>query len=186
MSRSDISKELVHWTKGESYQDAFDTLMTIVMEGRLLGGNGHIKGLYDCVCFTEAPTGTFHEVVGKYKPFGIRVSKKWLYEQGGRPVIYQSDSEYDALPEQFRWRHVRYEPTLDQPVDFTWEREWRLRAEELEIGPENSRIIVPGEEWVEELARQYNDKAYWEATDWNYELMYQPETFNWEYSVINV
>ena len=97
----------------DSDEEAFDVLQQIVQERCLCGGTGHIRGGYQCVCFTEAPQNTFHNVIGRYRPFGIRVSKKWLYQEGGRPVIYQSDQEYDALPESHRWRHVRYEPDAD-------------------------------------------------------------------------
>ncbi|GAG63688.1 unnamed protein product, partial [marine sediment metagenome] len=34
------------------------------------------------------------------------------------------DLEYDILPEELKYRHVRYE--LESDIDFTWEREWRL------------------------------------------------------------
>jgi hypothetical protein len=99
MPRADLSNHLVHWIKGQSDQDAFEVLCRIVSEGRLLGGDGHIKGEFNCVCFTEAPQNTFHNIVGKYRPFGVQVSKRWLFSQGGRPVIYQPSTDYDLLPE---------------------------------------------------------------------------------------
>lgn len=64
------------------------------------------------------------------------VPKQWLYVQGGRPVIYQSDKEFYDLPEAIRWRHVRYEPASSPPIDFTWEREWRIQCRYLHIGPQ--------------------------------------------------
>jgi len=85
------------------------------------------------VCFTEAPENVFHQVLGRYKPFGIQVPKSWLFEKGGRPVIYQAAGEYELLDEKIRWRHVRYEPHTTAPIDFSWEREWRIQAEELVI-----------------------------------------------------
>jgi len=186
MSRSDISNYLIHWTKGESYQDAFDTLYSIVMEGKLLGGTGNIKGQYTCVCFSESPKSSFHEVSGKYKPFGIEISKKYLFELGGRPVIYQSEPEFYELPDSLKWRHVRYEPNSDTPKDFSWEREWRINVDELVVSAENSRIIVPDDSWIQLLEKDYNDRAYWEATDWDYNLMYEPETFKWKYTKVDV
>jgi hypothetical protein len=75
MTRDDISKYLIHWTKGDSYEEAFEILRSIVFEMRIIGSGKYIKGSYYCVCFTEAPVEKFHQVIGKYKPFGIRVSK---------------------------------------------------------------------------------------------------------------
>ncbi len=114
---------------------------------KLKANNEKIKGNYYCVCFTEAPENEFHKVRTKYKPFGIQVPKRWLFQKGGRPVIYQTDEEYDLLPNELKWRHVRYEPNGDSPVDFTWEREWRLGEFELELEPEYIRVLLPSEEW---------------------------------------
>ena len=134
MPRDDITKYLVHWTKGANYDEAFDTLRSIVFERRLRGSNCQIRGGWNCVCFTEAPEGSFHQVIGRYKPFGIQVPKAWLFERGGRPVIYETNAEYDVLPDEIKWRHVRYEPSADPPFDFSWEREWRIQVDELPLG----------------------------------------------------
>jgi hypothetical protein len=72
------------------------------------------------------------------------VSKLWLFQQGGRPVIYQPDGEYDLLPEVLRYRHVRYEP--DQ-VDFTWEREWRIQTKTLPLDLQQTTFVVPSRAW---------------------------------------
>ena len=61
----------------------------------------------------------------RYKPFGVILTKKWLFEQCGRPVIYQADLEYASLPEEMRWRHVRYEPQIEPAIDFSGKREWK-------------------------------------------------------------
>ena len=66
MPRIDLSDSLIHWTKGEDYQSAFDVLLAIIYENRLLAGCGDIKGQYYCVCFTETPKDVFHLVKGKY------------------------------------------------------------------------------------------------------------------------
>ena len=39
-------------------------------------------------------------------------------------MIYQPEADFDLLPQELRWRHVRFELTGEQVVDFTWEREW--------------------------------------------------------------
>ena len=57
--------------------------------------------------------------------------KNWLFKRGGRPVIYQPESDFDLLPEDLRWRHVRFELTEEKVVDWTWEREWRVCCDDL-------------------------------------------------------
>jgi hypothetical protein len=88
----------------------------------------------------------------RYSPFGVMIDKAWLFEQGGRPVIYQPDAEYELLHESQQFRHVRYEPV---DVDFTWEREWRIKLDELPIDPAHSTLIVPNREWEEWAHKEY-------------------------------
>jgi hypothetical protein len=95
MSRLDISPYLIHFTSGESYEDAFTRLRKIIADRELIAGSRYIKGNYRCVCFSEAPltsltSGLVNEdYYSRYSPFGIMVSKQWLFAQGGRPVVYQ-------------------------------------------------------------------------------------------------
>ena len=146
MSRVDISNYLVHLTKGE---DAFSNFSAIAREAELLGGTGYIKGTHRCVCFSEAPLHALQGILEhpsdhdfKYAPFGVIIEKKWLFERGGRPVIYQRDEEYARLPPELQWRHVIYEPNWPKPVDHTWEREWRIKTDSLAISPENAILLV--------------------------------------------
>lgn len=160
MLRLDLSKYLVHWTKGDNYEEAFDVLRQIVYNRIFLGSNGSIRGGWSCVCFTEAPERVFHQASSRYKPFGIQIPKAWLFEKGGRPVIYQASHEYELLNERIRWRHVRYEPHTTPPVDFSWEREWRIQAEELAIDPTVSRILVPHARWADALIDEHEYHEY--------------------------
>src|SRR5207244_8179261 len=98
----------------------------------------HKKGKYRCVSFSETPLASLsdglvnEEYYSKYSTFGIMVSKKWLFSHGGRPVIYQPLSEYQALPESHRWRLMTFELRDRYSFsDFTWEREWRIKCDEL-------------------------------------------------------
>lgn len=129
----------------------YDILRRIIEEGAVFGSSRWIKGGYHCICFTEAPISelpAFFSLIRKfsethrprYTPYGIAMTKETLFSKGGRPVIYQPDAEYDDLPESLRWRHVRYEPP---DIDFTWEREWRIRTDKLVITPEDALVIVP-------------------------------------------
>lgn len=155
MSRIDISEHLVHWTSGEDYEHAYMNLMQILVDMRISGSLEKIKGSHYCICFTEAPEMQFHKEISRYSPFGIQVPKKWLYAKGGRPVIYQSDAEYELLPQEMRWRHVRYEPNATPPIDFTWEREWRINEYELALEIEQMRVLLPNEYWAEIVQKEY-------------------------------
>lgn len=176
MSRTDISKYLIHFTKGNTLEDAFETLKKIINEQQLLGSDTLIKGCYKCVCFSEAPLQSLNdglvnpEFYTKYSPFGIMVEKKWLFERGGRPVIYQSDEEFELLPESHKWRHMRYEPHKNPPIDFSWEREWRIHCDTLTFDHSMASIIVQNSDWANRLC--YDHRCRQELRLREYELIF--------------
>ncbi|WP_291982581.1 hypothetical protein [Candidatus Accumulibacter sp. ACC005] len=148
MIRDDLSNKLIHFTRGPTREAAAQIFMKIVKEGKLRGGTGCIRDGWRCVCFTEAPIAKLSAILAspgahgsRYEPYGVMVDKTWLFQQGGRPVIYQAHDEYDLLPEELKYRHVRYEP--HERVDFSWEREWRIRANELILDPNEVTLVVP-------------------------------------------
>jgi hypothetical protein len=158
MIRPDISNRLIHLTKGESNVAALHTLLTIVTEHRLIGGTGGgvIRGGYHCVCLCETPISHLALVLAnktqagfRYRPFGVMFSKQFVYEKGGRPVIYGEEGEFDQLPDALKYRHVRYDPLrTPKPVDFTWEREWRIHTNQFEFSPDDATIVFPNREVV--------------------------------------
>jgi len=183
-ARPDMSDMVIHFTKADENHTALERLLVMVGEGRLIGGTGMIKGVYRCVCFTEAPipamTNGFVNANSftRYSPFGLMFDKKWVYEKGARPVIYQPDADFENLPENMRWRHVRYEPPQ---IDFTWEREWRLHADELEFSPQDVVLVVPDQEHenfvfdIWDAQQQLEAEMYSTVLDAGaLELMHQP------------
>ena len=109
-----------------------------------------IKGAHTCVCFSEAPIGKLShllavndEGVFKYQPYGILVDKAWLFALGGRPVIYGPDYDYDHLPSDMKYRHVRFWLGDRYAIDHTWEREWRIKIDMLPINPADVTVVVP-------------------------------------------
>ena len=157
--RPDLTDNLIHFIRGESDETVYWKLRQILYEQRLRGGIGFIKGGYRCVCFAELSVALLrHGFVNKgggtrYSRCGIVVPKAWLFELGGRPVIYQTDKEFDDLPESYRWRHVRFDPS--NGVDFTWEREWRIPIDELIFDNSIAEVIVPDREWAERLRQDH-------------------------------
>ena len=159
MIRDDLSNKLIHLTRGE-WDDAANKFLSILQEKKLKGGTGCIKGAFRCVCFSEAPVAKLSHILAnpsvsgfRYKPFGIMVSKEWLYSRGGRPVIYQPDSEFELLHESHKFRHVRYEPKNN--IDYTWEREWRIQKDEIALEPNETTVVVPTREWEEWFQSQH-------------------------------
>jgi hypothetical protein len=190
MTRKDISDKLIHFTSDETIELAFRRLQKIIKERRILGTSNFVRGACKCVCFSEAPyinlpNGLVNPAYySRYSPFGLMFPKKWIFEQGGRPVIYQTDQEFYSLPETLRWRHVRYEPHKDPPIDFTWEREWRMPRSVLEFGPQTATIIVSDRSWGQrlidehELDEEFKIAMYREAWDEDFaDTLYEP--FEW-------
>ena len=163
MIRDDLSNKLVHLIRGDSIDEAFDKFQSILSERRLKGGDGHIKGGYRCVCFTETPISKLGYVLTnhaamRYKPLGIMVDKTYVFRHGGRPVIYQPEEEFDRLPPEIRYRHVRFELGREGgDVDFTWEREWRIHTDELPLLPNETTVILPQRRWRDGLIDHHFD-----------------------------
>ena len=170
-------------------------MRSIVAEHRLIGGNGFIKGEYNCVCFSEAPLSSLEQgllnssAYSRYTPFGVVFDKKWVFNNGGRPVIYQPDSEFDALPQTHRWRHVRYEPTADDPIDFSWEREWRIQTDELNFDPFVAALVLPNPDWANILISEHEDEQDYNVMQYSLIMdehlaMQYRESFEWRIYVL--
>jgi hypothetical protein len=140
--RPDISNALVHLTRErieppkDPYKPppiipAFSVLKEILASGiiRGSGNEGFVKGTRRAVCLSEIPLANIElfarrlDEKGRYRYYGIILSKRTVFAIGGRPVIYLPDAEGDWIPLDQKWRHVRFEYDA---VDFTHEREWRV------------------------------------------------------------
>lgn len=160
--RDDLSNRLIHLTKGktdqnedEALQSAAEDFWKIITTRKIIGGNGFIKSNHKCVCFSETPISKIGILLAaahktfRYQPYGIMFRKKFIYSKGGRPVIYQSDNEFNLLREENKHLHVRYEP--DKNIDFTWEREWRIKIECIEFLPEDVTLIIPNRQVADSI-----------------------------------
>jgi hypothetical protein len=162
--RGDLSNRLIHLTRGATPQEAAANFVSILREGKLRGSNGLIRGGFNCVCFSEAPLGVLTQALAsppadgiRYAPFGVIVSKTWLFQNGGRPVVYQAHDEYDVLPDALKFRHVRYEP--HRGIDYTWEREWRVRTDTLALEPAETTFVVPTRGWEHRFHQEHLDEV---------------------------
>lgn len=179
--RRDIGTLLFHFTRtpdektisvkgGErSYTmraSASAVLRKILYEGKIIGTSKWTYG-ENCICFTEAPIQEFNSIFSlieiasskeerpRYEPYGIAVSKKWLFQKGGRPVIYDHPKSIEDCPKSQKYRFVPYDPI--QGVDFTWEREWRIKTDSLELDPKETMVIVPTSDEAFEIVYELAD-----------------------------
>lgn len=150
--RLDLTDYIVHLTKTKYLPEQKVVLSGRDMLLRILD-DGHVKATFaplpnryspshpqptvrgpnPAVCLTEQPLWALLKSLkcfaGRYTGYGIAYHKVPLYWRGARPVIYGNKNTLAALPDEMKHLFVTYEPTSDpdlHPVDFTWEREWRI------------------------------------------------------------
>ena len=168
--REDMSDLLIHFTKGNNLEDAYLNLKSIITDQIVHGHNRKIKDGSHCVCFSEAPLSSLKSGLlnpsfySPYSPFGLITTKENIFALGGRPVIYQPESEFRQLSNNNSWRHMRYEPP---GIDFTWEREWRLKTMGYNFKPINTQIIVPDSTWIQRLIEEHNDEQQWQTLQYS-------------------
>ena len=169
IARRDYGSLCFHFTRGcppdESTADFYrrvgleapdrpaSAILAEILNSGVLRGNGKWSGGEPVVCFTEAPIAESANIFAlrgletcasdqlRYEPYGVAVSKKWLYSQGGRPVIYDGDATAELLPNELRYRFVKYDPS--HAPDLSWEREWRVRTSELTLDAMQTLVVVP-------------------------------------------
>lgn len=133
----------MHLTKGTPEQAA-ESFCAILKDNRLRDFGGMAEDGCDRICFSEAPLSKLGQLIAsqhggfRYQYFGITLEKQWLFEKGGRPVIYQPARERDLLRPSARFRHVTYDPTDSAQRDVTFEREWRIPVAELPLGSDGN------------------------------------------------
>ena len=162
MNRLDLSTHLIHLTRGDTPEEEETAFKSIFQQGTLRGSSKNIRGDFNCICFTETPLSALAQVLAnsekvmRYAPFGVAVSREWLFSRGGRPVIYQPNDDYDLLHQSHKYRHVRYEPS--RGCDYTWEREWRINTDQLQLSPYETTFIVPTRKWVDDYHMSHVEK----------------------------
>lgn len=160
MIRDDLSERLIHLTRDTDGVNAETRFRQILGASRINGTSGGIRSEDNCICFSEAPISALGQVIAqknvefRYGPYGFMFTKQHLFDQGARPVIYQPDNEFELLPEEIRYRHVPFDLDPNDPIDYTYEREWRLRTDGLDLHHDSVTLIVPTREIETELKTQ--------------------------------
>lgn len=138
-SRQDLSDYVFHFTK---HRNAKDTLQRIVEIRSIVDVNE--RGY---LCFSEAPLTSLPAMFNIFKqypnpmyaPYGIGIKKDFFYRSGGRPVIYGDSNERELLHPELLWR---FEMLDFNKHDFSWLREWRIRAKAMDLDYDNCIAIV--------------------------------------------
>lgn len=172
MYRIDHCENLIHFTKGKNksldYEDAYQNFKNILALKKLKAGSGMILDSRKLICFTESPARCLTNLgkldtsyFSKYTPFGFMFNKKDVFNFGGRPVIYSLKSEYEIEKHNsnINWRYVSYDPTKDGKLDFTWEREWRIKKAEIEFDCQNVKLVFPNKNWIDRFVEEH-EKEY--------------------------
>lgn len=160
-NRVDLSSRVTHLTKGDTDDEAFKNLISILEERCIRAsktGSNFINGDIPAVCLQEAPLIAIAENLQyeetlreedekqriRYLGFGIRFQKDFIYQKNGRPVIYDDTNQAkEYLHKSDWWRIVRLDLSDENHmIDWTHEREWRVPGELL-FDYSQCEIIVP-------------------------------------------
>ncbi|AKJ30951.1 hypothetical protein AAW51_4260 [Caldimonas brevitalea] len=152
--RLDLTDKLTFWFKPTVGDVAADFVQTLA-DGHIAGTQPpYMLGDTACVAFTEIPLSVSAKLLQggrdfgiNYAPVGFLCDRRWLFEQGARPVIYQSEAEAELLPPSQRYRHVTLD--FERGIDFTWKREWRLPQPHLKLVPQHCHPVLPSAAWLE-------------------------------------
>lgn len=152
---------LTHFTRASTTESAPDMLARILSDRVIKGGTRMVRGGRKVVCLFDAPMEELSSLLTsrnrhRYQPFGIAIDKRYAFSRGARPVIYMPLHEAEAIlePEEM-WRVVTVELDRTPPVDWTFEREWRL-AGDLPLVPEFTVALVETWRDAEEIFERFS------------------------------
>lgn len=157
-NRSDFSCYLTHLTRKNSKSTAVENLIKILEDQKIIGSSnsGFVTGENKAVCFQDVPLysicqNTFHEQqcrkdLGnkvRYRAVGLSIHKQYIYSNGGRPVIYEKREVAKKFIDKSEWWRIVSLDLSDENliVDWTHEREWRIKGD-LQFDLEEIYVIL--------------------------------------------
>lgn len=140
LSRDDISKWLVHFTKpgliDGSFFEAGVVLRFIINSQRIKASTAESITRYylnGAACFYDVPPQNWIELIktnpSGRQPYGVIVSKAAFWARGGRPAIYTENPDSPLWPSHERFRLITTALNRAEPIDWTHEREWRVPSD---------------------------------------------------------
>ena len=74
------------------------------------------------------------------------------------------------MPEEMKHRHVRFELSKDSTIDFTWEREWRVKTDTLKITPKDVTIVTPDRDAMRVFQKKYKQWHFIALSDLGFKI----------------
>jgi hypothetical protein len=152
---------LTHFTRASTNASAFDNLAAILSEGRIRCSSRMVRGKHPVVCFCDAPLGELRQLLvrgnrRRYEPFGLAVERRYAFHSGARPVLYMPAGEAERIiAADELWRVVVLDLDHDPPIDWSFEREWRL-ANDLPLPLNGAVALVENWKDADELYDRFN------------------------------
>jgi hypothetical protein len=152
---------LTHFTRASRAGDALDNLAAILRDGIVRGSSRMIAGKQPTVCLFDAPLAEMSQLLSRlnrrrYQPFGVALEKRYAFAMGARPVVYLPLAEARRiLPDAELWRVVAIDLRRDPPIDWTFEREWRVPGE-LRLPGHGAVALVEGWRDVDEIYDRFD------------------------------
>jgi hypothetical protein len=143
---------LTHFTRASRNARALDNLISILSDGVVRASPRMIRGGRPAVCLVDAPMAELRTLLARrnrrrYEPCGVAVEKTYAFRMGARPVIYLPWREAERiLPGDEQWRIVSLELDCPHPVDWSFEREWRIAGD---LPLDQRRTVALVEDWHE-------------------------------------
>jgi hypothetical protein len=147
---------LTHFTRRSAEGDAMDNLVTILRTGFIRGSKPMVRTQRAVVCLFDAHWSELNRLLvpdnrRRYEAFGIAIDRRYAFVLGARPVIYMPWAEAcRMLDEHELWRVVAIDLEQTPPLDWTFEREWRI-VEQLRLPGQGAVALVETWRDVEEL-----------------------------------
>jgi hypothetical protein len=154
---------LAHFTRAAGKSSALDNLARILAGGLVRGSSRMLLGGQRGVCLFDAPADELAHLLTRenrrrYEPFGVAVDKRYAFSMGARPVIYMPSAEAAGiLKHDEMWRVVSIDLARKPPIDWTFEREWRVRGD-LPLFAQFSVALVAGWRDVDEIYDRFDGK----------------------------
>jgi hypothetical protein len=152
---------LTHFTRASATASAFDNLVAILTDRRIIGGLRMVRGGQPVVCFCDAPLGELRRLLvrsnrRRYEPFGLAVERRYAFDFGARPAVYMPAAEAERIIDgEEMWRVVVFDLEREPPIDWTFEREWRL-AGDLPLPANGAVALVENWKDADELYDRFN------------------------------
>jgi hypothetical protein len=152
---------LTHFTRASRSGDAMDNLTAILRDGIIRGSSRMIPGKHSTVCLFDAPLTELSGLLSRknrrrYEPFGVALERRYAFPMGARPVVYIPLAEgRQLLAEAELWRVVAIDLRRDPPIDWTFEREWRVPGD-LPLPDRGAVALVEGWRDVEAIYDRFD------------------------------